>query len=128
MNLKGTTGQAIFAPIRGLLLSYGTTVLVFTVYALLLTYTDISEKSTYAVVLATLVISLIIGGIGAAGGAKRRGLIWGGLTGILYVLVMVLLGVYLIPDYALGSKTLVCLLLAISSGGLGGIIGVNLIR
>ena len=116
----------ILAPIKGTILAYGITALIFIIYALLLTYTDISEKNSNIVVLAALVTALIFGGAKSAASARQKGLIWGMLTGFIYTLVMVGLGIFILPDYTLGTKTLVCLLLSLSSGGFGGIIGVNL--
>jgi len=118
--------RVLLAPVTGTLTAYIITALVFIVYALLLTYTGISEKNNTAVVLVTMAMSLVAGGIKSASSARQRGLVWGVVTGVLYVAVMVAAGLFLIPGYTLGSKTLVCLLLGIGSGGLGGIIGVNL--
>lgn len=119
---------SVFAPMKGTALAYIITAIVFIIYALLLTYTDISEKNTAAVVLVTLALSLAVGGCKAAVQTGRRGLLYGMATGFLYVLIMVCMGMFFLPGYSIGSKTVVCLLLAVSSGGLGGIIGVNISR
>ena len=118
--------KLIFAPVSGAVTAYAITLLVFIVYALLLTYTGISEKNNTAVVIVTMAMSLVAGGVKSALSARQKGLIWGVATGVLYVAVMIAAGLFLIPGYTLGSKTLVCLLLGIGSGGLGGVIGVNL--
>ncbi len=118
--------KIVLAPVSGAVTAYAITFMVFIVYALLLTYTGISEKNNTAVVLVTMAVSLIAGGVKSAMSARQRGLVWGVVTGVLYVAVMVAAGLFLIPGYTLGSKTLVCLLLGIGSGGLGGVIGVNL--
>lgn len=123
--VKDNKASAALAPLKGVLLAYAITAVIFIVYALLLTYTQLSEKNNNAVVLITPVIALIAGGIKSAVSAKQRGLLWGVLTGVLYVAVMSVMGLLLLPDYSVGSKTLVCFLLGIGSGGLGGIIGVN---
>ena len=118
--------KIVLAPVSGAVTAYAITLLVFIVYALLLTYTGISEKNNTAVVLVTMAMSLVAGGVKSALSARQKGLIWGVATGVLYVAVMIAAGLFLIPGYTLGSKTLVCLLLGIGSGGLGGVMGVNL--
>ena len=118
--------KVLLAPLKGTLTAYIITVLVFIIYALLLTYTQISEKNNSAVVLITLSVSLIIGGIKSSASAKQKGLISGAITGVLYVALMIAAGFFIIPGYTLGTRTLLCMLLAIGSGGIGGIIGVNL--
>ena len=124
--MKDNKVSAASAPFKGTVTAYLITSVIFIIYALLLTYTNISEKNSTAVVLAALVISLIAGGIKSAASAKQRGLLWGAVTGILYVAVMIGMGLFLLPGYSIGSKSLLCMVLGIGSGGLGGIIGVNL--
>ncbi len=126
MKDNKAAAMPVLAPVKGTVMAYGITAIVFIIYALLLTYTQISEKNNTAVVLTTLVIAIIFGGIKSAAAAKQRGLMWGILTGILYVAVMIGAGFFFVPNYTLGSKTLICLMLAVGSGGLGGIIGVNI--
>jgi putative membrane protein (TIGR04086 family) len=116
----------LLAPIKGALLAYIITAVVFIIYALLLTYTDISDKNKAMVVMVTTAVSIIAGGIKGAAAVGSRGWLWGIATGILYVAVMIAAGFFLIPGYMLGTRTLVCLMLAVGSGGLGGILGVNL--
>lgn len=131
MTARNNTDLSQFkaaAPFKGLLLAYLITSAVLIIYALLLTYTQLSDKNNAAVVLAALALSLILGGAFSAASAGQRGMLCGALTGVLYVAVMVGLGFFIVPQYCLGTKTLVCLLLGIASGGLGGVIGVNINR
>lgn len=123
---KLSGGHTLLAPFKGLAAAYALTALIFVVYALLLTYTQLDEDSTGTVVLAALVVSLITGGFVSAAAAKRNGLVQGIVTGTLYVAVMAAVGAFAIRGYSLGSKTLVCLLLGIASGGLGGVLGINI--
>lgn len=127
-NSADSSGFKAAAPFKGLLFAYIITSAVLVIYALLLTYTQLSDKNNAAVVLVTLALSLIAGGAFSAASAGQRGMLCGALTGILYVAVMVGLGFFLVPEYSVGTKTLVCLLLGIASGGLGGVIGVNIRR
>lgn len=120
--------NTFFAPFKGVVLAYAITAVVFGVYALLLTYTDISEKNNSLVVLITMAIALVAGGIKSAASAGRKGWLMGALTGIMYVLIMIITGLCVLSDFSIGTKTLVCLVLGVASGAIGGMAGINLRR
>lgn len=121
MNEKNT----FFAPFKGVVLAYIITMAVFAAYAALLTYTNLSEKNNSLVVLITMSVSLILGGMKGAASAKSKGWLVGAMTGFFYVIAMVLTGLSVLPDFALGTKTLVCLGLGVASGAIGGMFGIN---
>ncbi len=48
------------------------------------------------------------------------------ISGVLYAVIMCIVGFILIPDYNLSPKLLITLAIALGGGGLGGIIGINI--
>lgn len=116
----------VLALFKGILISYIITMAVFIVFALLITYTDISEKHIGTVIKVTTALVCILSGLITAGSANKGGLLWGIISGISYVAIMCILGFALIPDYSVTSKLVVSLMLAVAGGGLGGVIGINL--
>ena len=116
----------VLALFKGILISYIITMVIFIVFALLITYTDISEKHIGTVIKVTTAIVCILSGLITAGSANRGGLVWGIISGISYVAIMCIIGFALIPDYSLTSKLIVSLMLAVAGGGVGGVIGINL--
>ena len=114
----------VLALIKGILVSYILTLIVFFVFALLITYTEVSEKHLYTVIRVTTAVVCILCGLITAGSAKKGGLLWGIFAGIIYVVI----GFVLIPQYSITSKLIVSLMLAVAGGGLGGVIGINLKR
>lgn len=116
----------VLALFKGILISYIITIVVFIIFALLITYTDISEKHIGTVIKVTTALVCILSGLITAGSANRGGLLWGIISGLCYVAIMCIVGFVLIPDYSVTSKLIVSLMLAIAGGGLGGIIGINL--
>ncbi len=120
---KSSPVTALF---KGVLISYILTMLVFFIFALLITYTDLNEKHIITVIRITTALVCILSGIITAGSAQKRGLLWGIISGIFYVVIMCIIGFVIIPGYTLSLKILISLALAAAGGGLGGIIGINL--
>ena len=112
--------------LKGLIISYILTAAVFLIYALLITYTDVTEEHISTAALITTVIVCVICGFITARSASSRGLIWGIISGVLYALLMFITGFLLIPSFVPTSKFIVMSVLAAAAGGLGGIIGINL--
>lgn len=110
----------------GLLMAYAITSIVLLGYALLITYTNLSERSLPTVVAITTVLSVMVAGFDAARGAQTRGWLWGMVAGAVYVVIMAIIMVTMLPDFAVGVRTLTIIALGIAGGGLGGIFGINL--
>lgn len=113
---------------KGLIAACAITALVFAVYAILLTYTDVTEKNINLVVMLTVVVSVFIAGFNAARGADKKGWLWGMGAGLLYMVIMVFIKICAAPDLSFDSKTAMHLILSIAGGGLGGITGINVKR
>lgn len=120
---KSSPVTALF---KGVLISYIITMAVFIAFAILITYTDVSEKHIGTVIKGTTAIVCILSGIITAGSANKGGLLWGVISGLMYVVVMCILGFVMIPDYSVSSRLIVSLMLAVAGGGLGGVIGINI--
>ncbi len=116
----------VIALFKGILISYIITMIVFFIFAMLITYTDLSEKHISTVIRITTAIVCILSGLITAGSANKGGLVWGIISGLSYVIIMCIVGFLLIPNYNLSSKILVSLMLAVAGGGLGGVVGINL--
>lgn len=123
---KARQKSPVLSLLTGLGISYAFTVLVFIVYAILLTYTEVTEKNLPLVVMITVVVSVLIAGFDAAKGAKQKGWLWGMGAGFIYAFIMILIGMCFKPSFSVDAKTIVTLILSLAGGGLGGIIGVNI--
>ncbi len=119
------SNSAIISLTKGAIFAYLLTAVVFVVYGLLLTYTETTEKNIQIVVMITTVISVLIGGIIASKGVDSKGLFFGMLVGVVYALIMIMLGLCILPVMKITSKMIMIIVLSISAGGIGGIIGIN---
>ena len=112
--------------ITGVLMAYAITAIAFLAYAMLVTYTDMSERNLPTVVVITTLLSVMVAGFDAARGAQNRGWLWGMGAGFAYVIIMAILMVTVLPTFAVDGRTLLTIILGIAGGGLGGILGINL--
>jgi len=112
----------------GILMAYAITSIAFLGYAMLITYTNVSERSLPTVVAVTTVLSVMVAGFDAARGAETRGWLWGMAAGLIYVLIMAIIMVIMLPTFAVDARTVMVCVLGIAGGGLGGILGINIRR
>lgn len=124
-NTNNKTNSAIMSLTKGAVFSYLLTAIVFIVYGILLTYTQTTEKNVQMVVMITTVISVLIGGFIASKGVNSKGLIFGMVVGVIYALIMIMISLCVLPDLKITSKMIMIIILSISAGGIGGIIGIN---
>lgn len=116
---------ALVSLTKATVFSYVLTAIVFVVYGILLTYTETTEENIQIVVMMTTVISVLIGGIIASKGVNSKGLLFGMLVGIVYSIIMTMVGLCVLPVLKITYKMIMIIILSISAGGIGGIIGIN---
>lgn len=112
----------------GILIAYAITAIVLLGYAMLITYTHVSERSLPTVVAITTFLAVMVAGFDAARGAETRGWLWGMIAGGVYVIIMAAIMAVMLPDFSVGAQTLLVCVLGVAGGGLGGILGINLKR
>ncbi len=111
---------------KGTIFAYFITLLVFIIYGILITYTDITEKNMQLIVMITTVVSVLVSGFISAKGISSKGLLLGSLAGIIYFIILLMVAFCVLPNIQINSKLLMLFVLSICSGGVGGIIGINL--
>lgn len=111
---------------KGTVIAYFITTLVFIIYGILLTYTDTTQENMQMIVMLTTVISVLISGFIVARGINSNGLLYGMISGIIYAIIMIMIAFCVLPIITFNFKLIMILILSICSGGVGGIIGINL--
>lgn len=117
--------NTVVALTKGSILAYLITAIVFIIYGILLTYTDVTEKNTQIIVMITTAVSVLIGGFVASKGVQNKGLFYGMLVGVVYAIIMIMIGFCFMPNIKITSKMVTLFILSICGGGIGGIIGIN---
>lgn len=90
-------------------------------------FTSVSESKMPIFTYVVNALSLLTGGFVAGFKAKERGWFFGGMTGILYTIILILIA-FLAFDVALTIKTLVSMISSFAIAAIGGIFGVNFSR
>lgn len=124
MNLEfKAQAKSLFS---GVMIGYAITCLVFITYAILLTYTDMTETNISLVVTITSIVSVLVAGFDSARGATSKGWLWGLIAGLIYGIILVAIMTWIEKRLIIDSRTISLLILSLAGGGLGGVIGINL--
>ena len=126
MEISSGENKVIKNVIKGAIISIVTTLLLFLVFALLLTYTNISETTIFPVIVVITGISILLGSSLGNIKIRKNGLLNGGLIGLIYMLVLYFISSCFLGDFSLNSNSFILIIAAILAGMLGGIIGVNI--
>jgi len=112
----------------GILMGYAITCIVFLGYSMLITYTGMTERNLAMVVAVTTLLSVMVAGYDAAKGADSQGWLWGMIAGLIYILILTVLMMSVLQRFAVDTRTITSIVLALAGGGMGGILGINMKR
>ena len=88
MEIVSGENKVIKNVIKGTIISIVTTLLLFLVFAAILTYTNISETTIFPVIVVITGISILLGSSLGNIKIRKNGLLNGGLIGLIYMLVL----------------------------------------
>lgn len=107
---------------KGLIVSYVITIIVFCVFSIIYSSTNLKDDFLYLIVRVTVIMSIAIGSVVSCKNINSKGFINGAIIGILYTLITFILGIFL--EEATNTK-LELVVVNIMVGILFGIVGVN---
>lgn len=126
MESKVKADKNIIRIIKGSVFSILITLILLFIYAILLTSTNIPESTMSVVVITITGISILIGSSISSFKIKKRGIVNGGLVGLIYIITIYLISSIAFIGFSMNITSIVMLIVAIVTGMIGGIIGVNL--
>lgn len=109
-----------------LLISFLTTLICISLVSAVFTYTNIDDKHLQTFVFGIVMLSVLIGATVLARKMKKRGLIYGGIFGIMYCLILYVISAIAYTGIFFSNTLLIYLLISFLAGIVGGIIGVNI--
>ena len=127
-NIADDNKPQIIQLIKGVMMGYAITCIIFLAYAMLITYTQMSERSLPIVIAVTTLLSVMIAGFDASKGAPSRGWMWGMIAGFIYMAVLGVIMIVMLPGFSADTRTLTVIMLSLAGGALGGILGINIRR
>lgn len=111
--------------LKGLGYAYILTLIILLIYNLILTYTNLSADSISLVTSFITTLSAAFGGFYACKNIKEKGLIYGFLVGLCYIVLLITMFYLAKENYIFDIAILYKSILISISGSIGGIIGVN---
>ena len=120
-NLKAN----IIRIIKGSLLSIIVSVIFLIVFAMLLTYTSLSENTITPIVLAIVGLSILLGSYLSTKKINKKGILNGAMVGIIYMLILYIISSVIFMDFSINASSIIMIVCGIIAGIIGGIVGVN---
>lgn len=111
---------------KGLIFSLIITILLVFILSLVLLYTPFKESKIPLFNTVIMIVSITIGSIYVSTKIGENGWINGGILGILYFLVLVLLNYLFFKPFFVDMYLLGKFILSLITGVIGGIIGINM--
>ncbi|MBS4534241.1 TIGR04086 family membrane protein [Clostridium sp. D2Q-14] len=124
-NSKANSNYSMIL-VKSLILSFIITFIFFVIFTLILTYTNLSESWMPIINSIILIISISIGAIKIAINTNERGYLNGGIIGLIYVIILILLSAIFMKEFQFSSYTLIKIIIGVVAGVLSGMIGANL--
>ncbi len=121
-NIQENTYIKIF---KGLLISFGITLIGILIFALILTYSNVSESTIPIVIIGISFISILIGSTISTRKISKNGMINGGIIGGIYVAILYLISSIVSIGFSVNMHTIFMIILGIIAGLVGGILGIN---
>lgn len=125
-GLKNDSGISLGRLIVNLTASLAVTAVLVMIFALILCYSDLSEKWISLGAKVITVFSVCLSGALCAKSSRRRGWMMGGISALLYMALLHIAGYFVFGKTELGAAALLRLVYAVIAGMVGGIIGINL--
>lgn len=114
--------KKVISIMKVILLEYAVSVIMLMITALIMYKAGIGQKTTGYIIILIYFISNLCGGFVMGRIQKSKRLLWGGMMGILYFVILFLVSLILNGAIASGGVLLFALISSVSGGCIGGII------
>lgn len=111
---------------KGLMIAFLLTLILILIFSLFLSFTSIRESKLPLFNNLVMIVSIVVGSIYVAIKVKENGWLNGALIGLGYYIVLTLLGILFIKPFIFDFVVLSRLVIALITGIIGGMIGINL--
>ena len=111
--------------LKNILISYAISLILFLLFAFILTYTDVEYSIITPISVAITLISIMIASIMNGKKSTEKGWLTGCITGFLYMLILYITGSIVFKNPIISGNGIIMVIAGILSGALGSIIGIN---
>ena len=116
----------IWIYVKGLLRGYIVSLILFSITAVLILYTGLSEGIIPMATSIIMILSIGYGGIYVAAHIRKRGWLHGAMMGLVYTLILIVLSKIFIIDYSMNLVGYYKIILNAITGAIGGMVGINI--
>lgn len=109
-----------------LLISFLVTIIGISVSSVIFAYTSIDDRHLQTFVFGIILLAVLIGAMILSKKIKQKGLIYGGIFGLIYCLILYVSSAIAYTGFFMSNTLLIYLLISFMAGIVGGIIGVNI--
>lgn len=111
---------------KGVLIAYGISIILIIIYGILLVATSLSEATLPTAIMIITMVSIALSAIYTAVKVTSRGWLNGAIVGLIYMVILFLIGLIFNTGIAIDSFIFFRLFMGFIVGGLAGVIGINL--
>lgn len=126
IKIENATDARLAKILKGLIFSFIITLISIFLFAVILTYTNISEKTIPVFITILTFSSILIGTIIGTRNIRKNGMLNGAIIGTGYVILLYLISSILNTGFIFNIYTILMMITGIISGIIGGIIGINI--
>ncbi len=119
------TENKFISIIKGVVISFLFTIILLTIFAILLVFTDLTESTIKPVIITVTGISILVGSSFGTKKLKKNGLLNGAIIGCTYIFIIYIISSILNGNFSVNLISLIMIVVGILGGILGGIIGIN---
>ena len=112
--------------LKGIVFALLFSLVCFLILSIILSFTNISENIIKPASYIVMIISIVLASGYVAQRVNKKGWIYGGITGLLYILVLTIIGAFTGGGFILDQLFVSRILIGIVAGSIGGILGINL--
>lgn len=124
--MKSKATNFLWSFFKSLVLSYIITLAMVLIMAIIFTYTPLKEKTIPLFNTIIMIISITLGAIYLTLKIGEKGWLNGGIVGIGYYIILILLNIVFLKNHKIDIYTTSKLLISLITGIIGGMIGINL--
>ena len=120
-----SSSNNIIKILKGSAISMITTLILLIIFSVLLTFTNINERTMPTVIIMITALSILLGSQITTLKIKKNGIINGMAVGGTYMITLYFISSIVSKNFSLNKYSIIMMATSILIGGIGGIIGVN---
>lgn len=119
-------GNKFLLMVKGIAISMILSLLMMLILSMVLSFSSVKENVIMPTVIFISAFSILVSSFLVAKRIESKGIIYGSLLGLIYMLMLYLLSSILNFDFSLNTNAVVMITFGIVGGAIGGVLGVNL--